>query len=547
MAIRTQTRSPARSSDARAPTEPKRPEASARSLVQASVRQRGEPLDGPTRLLMEGRFGTDFSDVRLHTDPLAAAAAAAVRARAYTLGSDIVVAGGRPDFGSPAVRRLLAHELAHVIQQRSGRVHGQPGPDGLRISHPNDRFERRASELEAGRSVDPIPGGNDRPEPVAHEVMPVIQRLPDTKGKEESATGDEHEKLELLKHTTRQWKFWRKLAAAAVLPCAALGATQTTKVLLDLVKTIQLTENHLSVMSGEDAWSVSGDELEALLWGRDEVHRCLRDISPIIHKEFLSLAAATLEAGYALRWPDEARDAAVARGAKAVAGAALATMVVDWFLSPVVAGGMYTIGKAIDLQQQEILRSELRCLEGCRVEDVLMFSAGKYVSPGNAEPTLAEQILDKTIEAGETVGDASDKVETSVEIVEYLKLLGDADAWPAVAVSSFVTPLVSWGSKVAEVTEVAAVGRDVTRFLDGLFPEPMCLRPRLGARSFAVLLDMLKQFGGFDGKALWTVELPRLKRKRQQAVDVNRRSMREIRTENRERQERRKTKEKEPA
>jgi len=77
----------------------------------------GRPLDLQTRSFFESRFGADLSPVRIHADSAAAQSASAIDARAYTLGSHVVFDRGeyRPDSGDG--RRLLAHELAHVIQQ----------------------------------------------------------------------------------------------------------------------------------------------------------------------------------------------------------------------------------------------------------------------------------------------------------------------------------------------------------------------------------------------------------------------------------------------
>jgi hypothetical protein len=77
----------------------------------------GDALDGKTRAFMEPRFGHDFGKVRVHADGRAAESARAVNALAYTAGSHIVLGGGdfRPEIG--AGRRLLAHELTHVVQQ----------------------------------------------------------------------------------------------------------------------------------------------------------------------------------------------------------------------------------------------------------------------------------------------------------------------------------------------------------------------------------------------------------------------------------------------
>ena len=77
----------------------------------------GDPLDRETRNDLEPRFGSDFSSVRLHHDSLAARSAKDIGARAYTVGSDIVFGAGQYAAGSSETRHLLAHELAHVVQQ----------------------------------------------------------------------------------------------------------------------------------------------------------------------------------------------------------------------------------------------------------------------------------------------------------------------------------------------------------------------------------------------------------------------------------------------
>ncbi|MFI5260025.1 MAG: DUF4157 domain-containing protein, partial [Candidatus Limnocylindrales bacterium] len=78
----------------------------------------GRPLDTGLATRMAQAFGTDFSDVRVHSGSEAAASAAAFEARAYTIGNDIVQGPGAGD------DRTMAHELAHVVQQRNGPVGG---------------------------------------------------------------------------------------------------------------------------------------------------------------------------------------------------------------------------------------------------------------------------------------------------------------------------------------------------------------------------------------------------------------------------------------
>lgn len=77
----------------------------------------GRPLDGGTRLFMESRFGSDFSQVRIHDGANAASAAQSVNALAYTVGHDIVFGEGRYAPATTDGRKLLAHELTHVLQQ----------------------------------------------------------------------------------------------------------------------------------------------------------------------------------------------------------------------------------------------------------------------------------------------------------------------------------------------------------------------------------------------------------------------------------------------
>jgi hypothetical protein len=86
------------------------------TIVHKVLGSPGEPLGHEIRAYMEPRFRRDFSRVRIHTDSQAAESAGAVNALAYTVGRDIVFATGQYSSSEPG-RRLLAHELTHVIQQ----------------------------------------------------------------------------------------------------------------------------------------------------------------------------------------------------------------------------------------------------------------------------------------------------------------------------------------------------------------------------------------------------------------------------------------------
>lgn len=89
-------------------------------IVEEVVRKSGRPLDPQTRDFMELRFGHDFSQVRLHTDAQAVQSARTVNARAYTVGPNIAFGQGQYAPQTLAGRRLLAHELTHVLHQTGG-------------------------------------------------------------------------------------------------------------------------------------------------------------------------------------------------------------------------------------------------------------------------------------------------------------------------------------------------------------------------------------------------------------------------------------------
>jgi len=88
-------------------------------VVHEVLHSPGRPIDASTRGFMEARFGHDFTQVRIHADARAAESAAAVSAAAYTVGRTIVFGAQRYQPSSLEGRRLIAHELTHVLQQRS--------------------------------------------------------------------------------------------------------------------------------------------------------------------------------------------------------------------------------------------------------------------------------------------------------------------------------------------------------------------------------------------------------------------------------------------
>jgi hypothetical protein len=96
--------------------------------VHDVLRSSGQPLDRATRALMETRFGRDFSQVRIHTGGDADRSARDINARAYTVGNNIVFGASQFSQRTHEGQRLLAHELTHVVQQRSANPKIQRDP-----------------------------------------------------------------------------------------------------------------------------------------------------------------------------------------------------------------------------------------------------------------------------------------------------------------------------------------------------------------------------------------------------------------------------------
>ncbi len=117
-------------------------------IVHAVLRSPGQPLDAASRAFMEPRFGHEFGHVRVHTGEKAARSARNLDALAYTVGHDVVFASGQYSPHSSAGRRLLAHELTHVLQQ-----------DAYSQNLVGVRWADAACERNADRASDCVLGG----------------------------------------------------------------------------------------------------------------------------------------------------------------------------------------------------------------------------------------------------------------------------------------------------------------------------------------------------------------------------------------------------
>ena len=157
---------------------PPRHDTPARS--EQAGRARGEPLPAPLSSEMSARFGVSFGDVRVRRDAGAAQEAKARGAEAFARGDEIAFAPGRYDPASGTGRKLIAHELAHVVQQRRGGA----------LAGAERRADRAAEVALAGRAVDRQALGGA---PVGVHAQPQKDPPPDTAGQTEARSEQKDE------------------------------------------------------------------------------------------------------------------------------------------------------------------------------------------------------------------------------------------------------------------------------------------------------------------------------------------------------------------
>ncbi|MEU2333232.1 DUF4157 domain-containing protein [Streptomyces sp. NPDC013172] len=176
-----------------------------RSAVHEVLRSPGQPLAGPLKHEMEGRFGgEDFSAVRMHSDAAALTSAAEIGAEAYTSGSHIVWDGRD--------KTVLAEELHHTRQQARGEVPGTEQVPGLRISDPGDWAETEARQVARSVMSGPAPAvqraaAQESPAPVHTGGLASVQRSPgegtattERPGAQETAESARGESLRMRDH-----------------------------------------------------------------------------------------------------------------------------------------------------------------------------------------------------------------------------------------------------------------------------------------------------------------------------------------------------------
>lgn len=150
-----------------------------------SAKGGGRALDDDTKADMEGHLGADLSAVRVHTGGEADNLNRSVQAEAFTTGDDVFFKSGKYSPETSEGRGLLAHELTHVVQQRSGQTEG-----GGRVSSPGDAHEVEAKSV--GDAVAASAPGVDRQEEEEEEEAAVQMSV------DREVEGREGEEEELL-------------------------------------------------------------------------------------------------------------------------------------------------------------------------------------------------------------------------------------------------------------------------------------------------------------------------------------------------------------
>ncbi|MGH8480722.1 MAG: DUF4157 domain-containing protein [Gammaproteobacteria bacterium] len=141
--------------------------------VHEVLRSSGQPLDPAVRTFFEPRFGHDFSRVRVHLGSRADESARAVQARAYTVGRDLAFARGQYNPASVEGKRLLAHELTHVLQQAGAN----------RLRDDSGKCDPRDAQGHPRRHHDIV----HRPQ---KRRSPALQRVPEDAPAPDAATAD---------------------------------------------------------------------------------------------------------------------------------------------------------------------------------------------------------------------------------------------------------------------------------------------------------------------------------------------------------------------
>lgn len=187
--------------------------------VTAAASSSGQPLPDTLMRKFEASLGADLSGVRVHTGAPSADAAASVGAKAYTMGQDIHFGAGQFDPSSSGGEHLLAHEVAHTVQQQGGSPTRQ---HKLEVSAPHD-----SAEHEADRAADAMVAG--QPFAIGGAAPGAARRVFrkwDWSGGAKASAGDGFVKLQLEGST----KVEKELAYLTVAGALSVGVEGAAKV-----------------------------------------------------------------------------------------------------------------------------------------------------------------------------------------------------------------------------------------------------------------------------------------------------------------------------
>ncbi len=260
----------------------------------------GQPLDTATREFMGSRFGEDFSQVRVHTDARAAESAQAINAQAYTAGRDVVFGTGQYAPATPKGRWVLAHELAHVVQQNAAGAQTRP-----EVSQAGDPFERSAdaaaqhltshSQMDGhassvlGRSV----------ASAGHSMPPAIQRLSTERRQRDDRDVLEAELTETLYGQPQYFETGLLIHHARLLHSKSQSAGSLTRAAAarSLVGFYQILREREETASRDAEGALLRSYLGDLVPWTEEKPRSLNDIAPFSPRNVLQWFASAAD------WP----------------------------------------------------------------------------------------------------------------------------------------------------------------------------------------------------------------------------------------------------
>jgi uncharacterized protein DUF4157 len=334
----------------------------------------GTALPGPLMRKFEASLGADLSSVRVHTGADSAAAAQAVGARAYTLGEDIHFGAGQFDPASPGGEHLLAHEVAHTVQQRGGTPVRQ---HKLEVSTPHDAFEH-----EADRAADAMVRGSAFQ--VATAPM-VAARNPDDDAQQQN---------------DRQGR-------TTVTPGSSSGSKKPTPEQTAKLRSLQ---GKVSGLSGR-AQTVSAALNAALHTAKGQLDQIDRDVASLLakydaaEKKFL---AGLKAAGEAAEAEDKIKEAVIGMVVGAALGAVLAPLAVEGAaLEALIEKAGVESGLAADWEGQKAVAKAVKTVAGAgdKAADAGADRAKEAAKGGGKDAASVDpKSKDKQIKALQQVG-----------------------------------------------------------------------------------------------------------------------------------------------